>query len=157
MEITLTGNSTSPGTWNRQLHEHRWGKLKKFAKLASLQWQPGWCHASGVQESLWGKPPSIFFKSISGLNFGKKYSYRNVFIDVQIRFSSDVQSVLRCIVTLGLDSSERRVVHETLIRWSQYFLQLPKMPWLPIYSRVCKRRSQKVKEKELEESSLPIS
>lgn len=68
-----------------------------------------------------------------------------------------MQSVLRCIVTLGLDSSERRVVHETLIRWSQYFLQLPKMPWLPIYSRVCKRRSQKVKEKELEESSLPIS
>ena len=32
------------------------------------------------------------------------------------RFSSDVQSVLRCIVTLGLDSNERRVVHETLIR-----------------------------------------
>jgi hypothetical protein len=33
------------------------------------------------------------------------------------RFSSDVQAVLRCIVTLGLDSADRRVVHETLIRW----------------------------------------
>ena len=33
------------------------------------------------------------------------------------RFSSDVQSVLRCIVTLGLDSGDRRVVHETLIRY----------------------------------------
>jgi len=36
-------------------------------------------------------------------------------LQIYLRFSSDVQAVIRCIVNHGLESSDRRVVHETLI------------------------------------------
>ena len=36
-------------------------------------------------------------------------------IQIYLKFSSDVQSVLRGIVQYGLEHSDSRVVHETLI------------------------------------------
>ena len=106
--------------------------MATFQNWLSFQWQRGWCHVLGAHESLWGKPPSISFRSISGQNLCHQSNdriflcYHFFQIDImQVQQWRAVRSTLHCNSWPGQHWEESRSwntdkVITIFLRCSQY-------------------------------------